>query len=801
MRLKITFILLFLTTTIAWSQEITVLDSESGDPIFNVAIFNRDKTKSTLTNFDGKANISAFSEGEILFFRHVSHREFHATKKQLKLKKNLVLLEPQDLTLDEVVLSVAGFEQKKKDLVQKVVTLNQKDIITSSPQTAADLMEKSGQVYVQKSQLGGGSPMIRGFATNRLLITVDGVRMNTAIFRGGNVQNIISIDPLAIEKTEIIIGPGSVVYGSDAIGGVMNFYTLNPAYSLKKDGSLSGKAYGRYATANEEKTGHFDVAYGKEDWALLTSLSYSDFGDMKMGSHGPEEYLRPEYVVRRDGQDVVVENDDPKVQVPTGYDQVNFLQKVRYRPTQDWDLNLGVIYTTTSDYPRYDRLYRKRDGQLRAGEWYYGPQRWLQTNFQVNKLGDGSFYDEAKLTAAYQFFEEGRNDRDFGKETLFETDEHVDAWSANLDFKKELFGSKFHYGLEYVLNEVNSEGKETNVVNGSSVSGSSRYPDDSRWQSMAAYGSLFWKLSPDLSLNTGARYNHVLLNATFDEDVYDFPFSDADINTGALTGSAGLNWQQNKVIGWQLNLSTAFRAPNIDDVGKIFDSAPGMVVVPNPDLKPETAYNAELGTRLNFSKVVQLEVAGYYTYLDDAMVRRDYSLDGETVIDYHGEPSRVQAIQNAAHARVYGIEAGTKVKFSEKLKFTSQISLTEGEEEQDDGSTAPLRHAAPFFGRAHLVWENEKLRLDLFTVYNGEIAYEDLAPSEQDKGYLYAVDENGNPYSPEWYTLNFTTQYQLGDDWLATASIENITDQRYRTYSSGIAAAGRNLIVALQYSF
>ena len=800
MRLIFSFALL-LFSAISWSQEITVLDKESQQPIFNVAIFNKDKSKSTLTNFDGHANLSQFSPSEIIFFRHVSHKEFHSTKKQILQRSNQVLLAPGENTLDEVVLSVAGFEQKKKDLVQKVVTLNQKDIITSSPQTSADLLERSGQVYVQKSQLGGGSPMIRGFATNRLLITVDGVRMNTAIFRGGNVQNIISIDPLAVEKAEIIIGPGSVVYGSDAIGGVMNFYTLTPAYSHKKSGSTSGRIYGRFATASEEKTGHFDVSYGKEDWALLTSLSYSDFGDLKMGSHGPEEFLRPEYVVRKNGEDVIVENENPKVQVPTGYDQVNFLQKVRFRPTQDWDFNLGLIYTTTSSYPRYDRLYRKRDGHLRAGEWYYGPQQWLQSNFQINKVGNGVVYDEAKFTAAYQLFEEGRNDRDFGEEILFETDEHVDAWSANLDFEKEFFGSKLYYGLEYVLNKVDSEGKETNILTGSSRPGSSRYPDDSRWQSMAAFGSFFWKLSPDFSVTTGARYNHVLLNATFDEDQYDFPFSDADINTGALTGSAGLNWQQNEILGWQVNLSTAFRAPNIDDVGKIFDSAPGTVVVPNPQLKPETAYNAEIVSRIDFDKVVRLELAGYYTYLDDAMVRRDYDLNGQTTIEYQGEPSRVQAIQNAAFARVYGIEAGAKVKFTENLKFNSQLSITEGEEEQEDGTTAPLRHAAPLFGRAHLVWENEELRFDLFAVYNGEISNEDLAPGEQDKNYLYAVDENGNPYSPEWYTLNFTSQYQLGKDWLATATVENITDQRYRTFSSGIAAAGRNFILALQYSF
>lgn len=800
MRLIFCFTLLFFTSS-AWSQEITVINRETGEPIFNVAIFNKDKSKSTLTNFDGKADISAFSEGEIIFFRHMSHRQYHTTKRQILQQESRILLDPENNTLDEVVLSVAGFRQRKRDVPQKVISINQQDIVSASPQTAADLLENTGQVFVQKSQLGGGSPMIRGFATNRLLITVDGVRMNTAIFRSGNVQNVISIDPLAVEKVEVVIGAGSVIYGSDAIGGVMNFYTLTPAYSSIKGGSLSGRVYGRYATANEEKTGHFDVAYGKDKWALLTSLSYSDFGHLKMGSHGPEEYLRQEYVMRKDGQDIVVPNKDPRVQVPTGYDQVNFLQKIRYSPSAEWDFGMGLLYTTTSNYPRYDRLYRKRDGQFRAAEWYYGPQRWLQGNFKIDKVGNGDVYDNAKFTAAYQMFEEGRNDRDFGDEILYETDEHVDAWSANLDFEKEFFGSKFFYGMEYVLNSVDSEGQETNIVTGERDAGASRYPDNSTWQSMAAYGTLQWKINPDLTLQTGARYNRILLDATFDEEIYDFPFSKAKINTGALTGSAGLNWQQNKIIGWQLNISSAFRAPNIDDVGKIFDSAPGMVVVPNPNLKPETAYNAEIGMQLNFDGAVQLDVAGYYTYLDDAMVRRDFVFDGKAVIDYHGEPSRVQAIQNTAKAYVYGFEAGAKIRFSEQLKFTSQMSLTEGEEEKKDGTNAPLRHAAPFFGNTHLVWDNEVLRFDLFTMYNGEIAFEDLAPEEQDKAYLYAVDEQGNPYSPQWYTLNFTTQYRVTKSWLATASIENITDQRYRTYSSGIAAAGRNFIMALQYSF
>ncbi|OEY73725.1 TonB-dependent receptor [Salegentibacter salarius] len=792
-------ILLFFMVNSIYAQQIQVLNEESHEPLASVALYNAEKSKSVLTNFDGVANISLFDKDEVIHFKHVNFTDKSLRKSQII--QNKVYLKSDGNELDQVVLSVAKFEMNKDEIPQKIVSFSANDIIMASPQTSADLLESSGQVFVQKSQLGGGSPMIRGFATNRLLITVDGVRMNTAIFRSGNLQNIISIDPLAVENTEVILGPGSVVYGSDAIGGVMNFYTLKPKFSFTHKASVSGSVYSRYASANNEKTIHADVNIGLENWAFLSSISFSDFDDLRMGSHGPDEYLRNEYAVRRNGEDVIVPNDNPQVQKPTGYQQVNLLQKVKFMPHKDWDLNLGLIYSTTSDFPRFDRLYRKRDGDLRTAEWYYGPQEWFMGNFKINKKGSGALYDKAQMTTAYQFFEESRHNRDFGEDWLYNTKENVDAYSVNFDFEKTFEESRLFYGAEYVFNKVNSTGFAENILTEEENITASRYPDGSTWQSIAAYTTYQWKIQEDLSFQSGLRYNHILVDAEFDENLYDFPFSEANINTGALTGSAGINWQQNRFIGWRLNLSTAFRAPNIDDVGKIFDSEPGAVVVPNPDLKPEYAYSSELGFDWKPAENISFIATAFYTYLNDAMVRRDFNLNGETEIDYQGEQSRVQAIQNTAKAHVYGFESGIEIDFSVALRLTSQISITEGKEEQEDGSTAALRHAAPVFGNTHLIWHKKRLKFDLFAEYNGQFDYEDLAPSEQGKAYLYAIDNNGNPYSPSWYSLNLTGQYEFSKNLLATASLENITDQRYRTYSSGIAAAGRNLILALRYSF
>src|SRR5690606_5080847 len=188
-----------------------------------------------------------------------------------------VLLSPLSLGLGEVVVSGIRWPQSSETIPLKIHSIPAKELSLHNPQTTADLLGVTGKVFIQKSQQGGGSPMIRGFATNRLLYTVDGIRMNTAIYRGGNIQNVISLDPFAIENTEVLFGPGSVIYGSDAIGGVMSFQTLTPRLSLSDDATVSGNASARYSSANKEQTGHFDINMGWKKWAMVTSLSSWDF--------------------------------------------------------------------------------------------------------------------------------------------------------------------------------------------------------------------------------------------------------------------------------------------------------------------------------------------------------------------------------------------------------------------------------------------------------------------------------------------------------------------------------------------
>jgi hemoglobin/transferrin/lactoferrin receptor protein len=802
MKLFYTILLFLMGSVTINAQNIKVLNSQTKEPIFGVAIYNTDKSKSIITNFLGEASLEDFSISEVIYFKHLSHVLKTVTKSQLG-NLNRVYLDSNTEDLGEIVISASKFEQSKRDIPQKIISISANDIQFTNPQTSADVLETTGQVYVQKSQLGGGSPMIRGFSTNRLLITVDGVRMNNAIFRGGNLQNVISIDPFSIQNTEVTLGSGSVIYGSDAIGGVMSFYTQKPQLSLADSLLLKANVIGRYATANGEKTGHFDFNLGYKKWAFVTNASYNNFGDLRMGSHGPNNYLRPEFAQTTNTGDVIKQNTNPLVQTPTAYNQLNLMQKVFFEPYKNLSFDLGLFHTTTSNYARYDRLIRYRRGVLRSAEWDYGPQNWFMSNLQVTKLSSNSnIYDKIKVTAAYQNFQESRMDRDFQSTQRNSRNEAVNAYSFNVDFEKALsLKTEMFYGLEYVFNKVTSTGDTEDISTNVITPTVSRYPNGSSWQSAAVYSSIKYKPNNKFVFQTGLRFNHIVSKASFKENnVYlNLPFDEANNTSSALTGTAGVSWSPNPILQWKLNASSAFRAPNIDDIGKVFDSEPGSVVVPNKNLKPEYAYGGELGLKLDFNNTLVLDMNTYYTYLDNALVRRDYTLNGNSEIMYDGELSNVQAIQNASKAWIYGFEVGFKLALSKQLKLTSQYNIIGGTE-VEDGIEVPVRHAAPNFGNSHLIWNINNLKFDAFANYNNELSYNQLAPSEIEKDYIYAVDANGNPYSPSWYTLNFRTQYQINDNTTITAILENITDQRYKTYSSGIAAAGRNFILSLKYS-
>lgn len=796
--------LLFIMLLGSWSlaaQTIVVKDEATLQPIEAAHVYTSGFKSAAYTDAKGRAVLKDAGAADSIFVQAIGYATRGWSRSEMEAADYSVLLSETQISLEAVVVSANRWEQNAHEVPGRITAIRAKEIAFQNPQTAADLIGISGEASIQKSQYGGGSPIIRGFAANRVVLVVDGVRMNNAIYRSGNLQNVISLDPQSIENAEILFGPGSVIYGSDAIGGVMDFHTLQAKFAGSDSPALfKGSASMRYATASEEQTAHVDFNIGLKRWAFLTSVSASDFGDLRMGSKGPDEFLRPEYAIRVNGKDSIVQNADPLVQIPSGYRQINLVQKISWKPSDRWNVDYGLHYSSTTDVPRYDRLIEYAGAELRASEWYYGPQNWLMNSLRVQHQAATGWYDKARLTLAHQLYEESRHDRRFGRNQLRHRNEEVNVLSANLDLEKAVSEKhSLYYGAELLLNKVGSVAEEENIATEAIGPLSTRYPDGATWNAGAAYLSLKSKLSEKLNMMAGLRYNYVTFEAVFDTTFFPFPAVKTERSMGALNGSLGFTYQPDAF--WQLSVngSTGFRAPNVDDIGKVFDSAPGTVIIANPDIQPEYAYNAEASIARRFGESVKLELTGYYTLLEDALVRRTYLLNGQDSIIYDGTLSQVFAIQNAARAWVWGIQAGLDVQFGGGFSLSSRFSYQEGKEQDDDNTEfVPLRHAAPWFGITRLRYQRARFQAEFYAEYSGALSFEELAPSEQIKPYLYALDDQGQPYSPGWYTLNFKLSYQMLDWLQINAGLENISDQRYRTYSSGITAPGRNAIVALR---
>jgi hemoglobin/transferrin/lactoferrin receptor protein len=802
MKFRVFLLFFFLWTGYSGlAQEILVLDQEGKQALSGVDILDKKSKLSSRTNADGKAILSVFTEKNPITLSKTGFQSQTLTWEELSALDFVIHLEYSPFTLETTVISASRWNQNAADVPGKVRQLESEWLDLRNPSTTADWLGSSGEVFVQKSQLGGGSPMIRGFSANRLLYSIDGVRMNTAIFRSGNLQQVISIDPFSLQNTEVLFGPGAVMYGSDAIGGVMVFETLKPDHENQQ---LKGNLVTRFSTAYSEETIHGDFSYGKGKWAFVSSATYFDFGDLVMGENkGQDSYLRTSFVKRINGQDQEVANPNPRKQLGSAYSQLNLMQKISFKASKNSTIDYAFHYSSTGNVPRYDRLIEKRDGKLRFARWDYGPQRWTlhQLNWNVNS--NSRWFDQAKITGASQFFEESRIDRRVGSASQFNRIEKVNAYSLNADFFKTLFQSHFlNYGVEAILNTVESKGQTLNILTNQQTAASSRYPD-ATWTSWAVYGNYAVPLSNKLKMQSALRYNLNGIDADFRNNLEFFPLPVLQFNDRyqSLTGNLGLVYQANPSFSISPQVATGFRAPNVDDMGKIFDSQPGTVLVPNQELRSEYAYNAEVNlNKILFGKI-KLDLTGFYTWLDRAMVRRPSSWNGQTELQYGGEISQIFSIQNAAFAEVKGIQAGMEVAISKELLFTSNYNWQKGVEELEDQTTSPSRHAAPNFGATKLRYQSKKMTLELSSQYSAAMPFEKMPQEEIGKPAIYATDTNGNPYSPSWLIVNFATRIPITPSIQINAGIENIGDLQYRGYSSGIVSPGRNFQVSVKGTF
>jgi hemoglobin/transferrin/lactoferrin receptor protein len=728
--------------------------------------------------------------------------------------------------LEEVVFSAYKFEERKKNIAQKIDIITDRHIALANVQNTGDLLMNTGNVFVQKSQQGGSSPVIRGFEASRVLLVIDGVRMNNAIFRSGHLQNVITVDQNMLERAEVMYGPASTLYGSDALGGVVVFRTKSPKLAVNGNFLSAGSAFVRYSSANDEKTVHGDVSIAGKRIGWLQSYNFSDFGNMKMGDNYPDKYpdfgRRTEYMANINGIDSVIKNPDDRIQYNSAYKQWDIIQKLLFKQSEKLEHLINFQFSNSSDIPRYDRLQDIRNGTLRYAEWYYGPQKRLLASYELSIAKTG-FFDQVKANLSFQDIEESRQTRDYRRyDRLDSRVENIKVWGFTIDGRQLINNHELTIGADAQLNDLQSTASRININTGGVTKLDTRYPDGKNKMSyFGLYGQHLYKMKQGkIVINDGVRLQFVNLHSTItDNSFFNLPYTDIRQDNLAVTGNIGLVFLPEKGTRLAVSISSGFRAPNIDDLSKIFESntATQQVVVPNPDIKPEYTLNGDLSVMHVLAEKIKVELTGFYTFFRNALVKAPFQLNGQDSIMYNGVISQVFANQNRNKAFIYGANAVLSIEITPHFAFQTTFNISKGRfrtnagetstvyQKQSDGtyqtvkaqvSVKPLDHIPPVFGKSGIRYYKERYELELFALYNGWKHLNDYNADGEDNAQ-YATPEG----MPGWYTLNVRSKLSITKKLQVQLAVENILDRNYRHFASGFSAAGRNFIGTLRMQF
>lgn len=800
-----------------YSQKVVVKDAVTQELLPGVSIVDQSQSHFETTNAKGVATLNAFAQNAELSFTHMGYEAFRVQKGQLK-SPQVIWMTPNAEQLGEIVLSVSRSTEKKRRLAQQIGIVSEQQIAQQNPENTASLLREVPGVRVQQSQGGGGSPVLRGFEANRVLLVVDGVRMNNAIFRSGHLHNSISIDPLSLSRAEVIFGPSSVGYGSDALGGVIHFYTKTPLINQEKKFRITGSSSYTFTQNTSKQTALFE--YSAPKWAMLQQVSYSEFGDVVMGSrraHGYDNWGKV-FAFSHNSDTRYVSapsiNKNPNVQRNSGYHQVDLLQKWVYHTTNGIKYTLNLQGSQSGNIPRFDKLTELKDSNLRFARWEYGPQKRLLLSPQISFIGNRSWLHSGKIIAAMQLLEESRIKRKFSSLDRETQIEQLAVFSLNADFKaKTTAGKDWSYGLEYTHNQVRSRAfAQELILQDEKITGllpkrpiPTRYPSGgSTYATFAAYLDYRHDLNPKSTFTLGARHTITKLDAEWNEQaLIDARLAQVYQKHQASNVTLGYTNQPNA--SWQLKalFSTGFRAPNIDDLGKTREDK-GVLTVPNMWLKPEFIYSFDIGIRKQWENTSFVELNGYHSLLQNYiarvpyMVRYDETTNDVETIKYDGDVVETAANVNVGEAQIGGLSAETKWQITPKVAYRGTLTYTRGFGNELSGN---LPSISPLFITQKLLWNLPKGDLSLQWHHAQAKSPEDYSSWGEDGLEETPILQEGiYAGTPAWHRWDLQFSYPLSNAMQLSGGIFNLWDTHYREFASGISAPGRSAKLVFRYS-
>ena len=663
--------------------------------------------------------------------------------------------EDDDRVMETVVVTATRMEESMLEVAEAVSVVGEDDIARLAPDMLAEMMRGVPGAFFQQTTPGQGIPIIRGLKGSQVLHLVDGMRLNNAFFRNAPNQYLGLVDAYATGQVEIVRGSAPSLYGADAMGGVVQVLSREPAF----DGvqwQADGRVYGSYDSVDSGLVGRAEAAAGREGSVISGGVTWQDRGDRDTGGG---ETVRP-----------------------SGYEVRAADLKWRRQLGEDSELMLSAQYLEQPKSPRVDELVAGFGQDNPSSEQYFfmpNRREFLHARYRLESAAPWFSRFEAHL--ARQVITDDRLTQDWGATVVTEeaSDSTLDGLTFQFNSPWGANGNELVWGFEFYRDRVDSRRERTDTATGVSGPARGRYPDGSSMDSLAAYASNRWQWDR-FTLDAGLRYSafDIRLPATAEVEAVKLTPSD-------FTGDVHLAWEINPGLRLLANVGRGFRPPNIFDLGTLGSRPGNRFNVPNPNLQPESLWSYDLGVK-HSGEHWEVEVFAWYADYRDKISSR---FTGEVT----NEGRLVVQSDNLNEATLYGLESGLRFVANDRLEFYAVINYTRGEE-SDNGLTVPADRIPPLNGRLGLVWQpRENLRLEPYLDFAD--AQDRLSP--RDTGDP-RIDPNG---TPAYGTLNLLLTWQATDRLTTGLRLENLGDKRYREHGSGIDAPGRNLGVWFDAAF
>lgn len=659
---------------------------------------------------------------------------------------NAITLKNAESNLKEVTLTATRKSTELLSVPYSVSIVNKRQIDAFQYRTTPETLIGTTGIFIQKTNHGGGSPFVRGLTGNQTLYLIDGIRLNNSTYRYGPNQYFNTIDAGMISSIEVARGTGSVQYGSDALGGVVQVLTKEPVF--KSDKSLHATIRAKAATQDMEYSGRATAEYSSQKLAIVAGYSNKEFGDLVGG-------------------------DTTGRQSPSGYQEQSYDIKLKYKMTDQVILTLAHQWLRQKEVPLYHKV------KLENFAYYsFDPQQRQLSYAKLEIAGKNKWLDKVTFIGSLQKSLEQREYQKNGNTYKFIEEDKVKTWGSILDVFSR-FSKKWtaNTGVEYYHDLVNSVKQQITITNNQKLTQRGLYPNAATSGNFSLY-SLHHLTVGKFEIESGLRYNSVAIRIT-DTVTTALKMGDIRVNPASFVTNLALLYHIDQRQQVYSSFSTGYRTPNIDDLGSL-----GLVdfryEVPAFNLKPEKTYNTEIGYRFT-NKKIQASVAFFYMHLTNLITR--VQVPGQQVGGYN-----VYTKENSQESYIKGAEITCNYRITNSLTVKSNATYLYG---QNISANEPMRRIPPFNGRLLLDYKRQKWSVSGEYLFAGEQSR--LAKGDKDDN---RIPPGG---TPGWNVLNFYGTYSV-NSWSFNLAFQNVFNTDYRIHGSGINGVGRSASLAVQIS-